>query len=192
MTYLRSFLPWIAFAALSSVSWAGAALAGLVIAVALMLVQRRNGTGWDALVLETSSAVYFVALTAIALAAPQSEFRHYSGAASLAWLALVAWAGLVAGKPFTLGIAKQGTPREFWDLPQFKRVNVIITSVWAVAFTVTAILVGVLYATTGNTGVSTVVQIAGFVVPAVFTVRYSALVRARAAALQAQAQTTRS
>jgi hypothetical protein len=53
-------------------------------------------------------------------------------------LALISLISLAIRRPFTLGIAKQTTPREFWDLPEFLKVNMIITSVWAASFVVAA------------------------------------------------------
>ncbi len=122
---MRSFYPWIAFAALSSVSWLWSAIVGFLVAVALILRARRSHIAWDALILEASSTGFFVIVSAVALTSPDSTLRHYSGAGSLAWLALVAWIKLAARKPFTLGIAKQSTPAELWHQPRFLQVNMI-------------------------------------------------------------------
>jgi hypothetical protein len=55
-------------------------------------------------------------------------------------LGVIAWASLAIRRPFTLGIAKQSTPGELWGRPEFLRVNVIITLVWAVSFTLGALV----------------------------------------------------
>ncbi|MFB7498196.1 hypothetical protein ACFC09_26530 [Streptomyces sp. NPDC056161] len=181
-SYLRGFIPWIAFAAVSSFGWQWGALTALILGVYLLGKQRRAGVAADALVLETSTVVYFVLLTALAFAVPGSSLRHYAGVASFSWLALTAWGTLAARHPFTLGIARQGTPRAFWDTPQFLRVNVVITTVWALCFTLTAIAVAVLVAAGGGTLATTLTQVAGFVVGAVFTARYPKIMQARYAA----------
>ncbi|MFJ1756353.1 hypothetical protein [Kitasatospora sp. NPDC088134] len=181
MSYLRTFLPWIVFALIPSAHWQWGALAGLVVAAAVTLQQRAAGTAWDALIIETGSALYFAVLAAIAFADPHSGVRDYSATLSSAVLALIAGVSLLIGKPFTLGIAKRTTPQEFWNLKPFIRVNTLITTVWTAAFAVTAVVLGILAkGGHGHSVTSLIVQIAGFVVPMVFTVRYVAVVRARA------------
>ncbi|MFC8450641.1 hypothetical protein [Kitasatospora sp. NPDC057223] len=183
MSYLRTFLPWIVFAVLPSGQWQWAALAALVVAVAVTVQQRRSGAGYDALIIELGSAVFFAALTAIAFADPHSGVHDYSAALSSATLAVIAGVSLLIGKPFTLGIAKRGTPREVWGLKPFVRANVVITAVWTAAFLVTAAVLAVIaHAGDAHSAVATLVQVAGFAVPMVFTVRYVAAVQARAGA----------
>jgi hypothetical protein len=97
MSYLRGFVPWIAFAVLSSLGWQWGALAGLVLAVALFVDGRRKGTPLDTQVLEISTMAYFAVLTVFALLAPASPVQHFVGAISMAWLALTAWAASSSG-----------------------------------------------------------------------------------------------
>lgn len=181
MNYLRGFIPWIAFAVIASAGWQWGALAALVIAVILLRRQRRAGVARDALVLETSTIVYFAALTALAFAVPHSPLHAYTGALSFGWLALTAWGSMAARRPFTLGIARLSAPREYWGTPQFMRVNVVITTVWAVAFTLTAAAIAICDASGAGTAASIACEVAGFVAPAVFTARYPKAVQARLA-----------
>lgn len=187
MTYLRTFAPWIVYAVIPSSQWKWAALAGLVISVALVALQTRAGRKPDALILEIGSAVFFAAITVAAFAAPNSGLHPYAPALANGSLTLIAAVSLAIGKPFTLGIAKQTTPREFWDQPVFVRTNQVITTVWTASFFVSAaVLVAV--ANSGS-AVRTVVQVAGFVVPMVFTVRYVAHVKSKVAAFMNAAPT---
>ncbi|MFC0434245.1 hypothetical protein [Kutzneria buriramensis] len=179
MNYLRGFVPWIAFAVLSTLGWQWGALAGLVLALGLFVQGRRKGTPLDTQVLEISTIVYFAVLTAFSCAAPTSPVQHFVGAISMAWLAITAWGGLVVKRPFTLGIAKRQTPKEYWNMPIFLRVNVVLTAAWAIAFTLTAAVLAVLDVMQAGTVASIVVQVAGFVIPAIFTARYPERVRAR-------------
>src|SRR5438309_11049631 len=113
LRYLRTFLPWIAFAVLSHGNdsrWG--ALTGLVLAAALLVYERRNGRPWDALIIEASSALYFLLLAAAALTIRPAPLGGYGTAASDAWLGLVVWGSLVVRRPFTLGIARTTTPAE--------------------------------------------------------------------------------
>jgi hypothetical protein len=187
VNYLRGFIPWIAFAVIPGWQWG--ALTALLIGFFLLVKQHKAGVGMDALILETSTVLYFAALAVLAFSAPFSPLHHFSGALSFAWLALTAWGTLAVRKPFTLGIARLSTPREYWNTPQFLRINVVITTVWAAAFTLTAIAVVISEAANASTVVAIVCQVVGFVVPAVFTARYPKIVQARYAA-QAQAQAT--
>jgi hypothetical protein len=95
---------------------------------------------------------------------------------------VTAWATLAVRRPFTLGIARRQAPREVWESPIFVRVNVVLTTVWAAAFTVTAAALAAISAAGLGAGASVPVQVAGFVLPALFTARYPDRVRARLAA----------
>ncbi|MFF4347352.1 hypothetical protein [Streptomyces sp. NPDC001530] len=181
MSYLRTFLPWIVFAVLPSGSWQWGALAALVVAVAVIGQQVRAGTGFDALIIEPGSAVFFAVLAVVAFADPHSGVHDYSAALSSGTLAVIAGVSLAIGKPFTLGIAKRTTPREVWGLKPFIRTNVVITAVWTAAFALTAVaLAFVAHAGNGHSTPATLIQGAGFVLPMVFTVRYVAHVQAEA------------
>lgn len=181
MSYLRTFLPWIVFAVLPSGNWQWAALAALVVAVALIAQQVRAGTGFDALIIELGSAVFFAVLAVIAFADPHSGVHDYSAALSSGTLAVIAGVSLAIGRPFTLGIAKRTTPPEVWNLKPFIRTNVVITAVWTAAFVLTAVVLAlVAHAGDAHSTTATVIQIAGFVVPMVFTIRYVAHIQAKA------------
>jgi hypothetical protein len=181
MSYVRAFLPWIVFAAFPTAQWQGASLAALVTAVALVAQQRTAGTGFDALVIELGSAAFFAVLAAVALTDPDSGVHTYSAALSSAALALVAGVSLLLRRPFTLGIAKRGTPREVWGLKPFVRANTVITAVWTGAFAGTAAALAALaHAGQGHSTTATLVQVAGFALPMLFTTRYVATAQAKA------------
>jgi hypothetical protein len=183
MSYLRTFLPWIVFAALPSGNWQWAALAALVVAVAVIVQQMRAGAGFDALIIELGSAVFFAVLAVIAFANPDSGVHDYSAALSAGTLAVIAGVSLAIGKPFTLGIAKRTTPREVWGLKPFIRTNVIITGVWTAAFALTAVVLAfVAHAGNAHSAPAALIQVAGFALPMIFTLRYVAHVQAKAGA----------
>jgi hypothetical protein len=177
MTYVRTFLPWIVYAVVPSGSWQWGALAALVVALILIAAQVRAGRGADAMIIEIGSTVFFAVLAAIAFADPHSGLHPYSAALANGTLAVIALVSLAVRRPFTLGIAKQTTPREYWELPAFVRVNTIITSVWTASFVVAAVVLAVVH---GNLAATVAVQIAALVVPIVFTQRHVSHVRARA------------
>ncbi|WP_112241568.1 DUF3159 domain-containing protein [Kribbella monticola] len=182
MSYLRTFAPWIVYALIPSAHWNWAALIALVLSIGLIAQQTRAGRGLDAQIIELGSAVFFAVITVLAFTSPDSGLHPYAPALSSATLALIAGISLAVRKPFTLGIAKQSTPREFWEQPLFVRTNVIITAVWTACFAVTAVVLATL-AHSGSTA-RTLVQVAGFVVPMIFTLRYVAHIQAKAAQLR--------
>ncbi|MFI1969881.1 hypothetical protein BLA24_17620 [Streptomyces cinnamoneus] len=179
MNYLRGFIPWIAFAIVPSADWQWGAVLGLAVGIALLAKDQKAGVAAESLILERSTVVYFAVLTAVAFAVPHSPLSHYSGALSLGWLAVTAWATLAVGRPFTTGIAKRQAPPEVWNTPVFRRINVVITAVWAAAFTLTAATLSAVYAAGLDSTVSIPVQVVGFALPAMFTARYPDRVRAR-------------
>jgi hypothetical protein len=182
MNYLKSFLPWIAFAVVATqADWRWSGLTGLVLAAGLLALARREGREADTLVIEWSALAFFALLTAVAFAFPASPLKTYTGALTDAWLALTAWGSLALRRPFTLGIARTMTPPELWDNPVFKRVNVLITLVWAASFTITGLAgIALLNYAPHATAALITLKVLGFAVPVAFTVRYPRIVRARA------------
>lgn len=165
MGYLRGFIPWIVSGVVSSFDWRWGAMGGLVTGLLLLLQDRRRGVDLDALVLEISAIVYFVVVGAVAVTDPDSVLADHTDVISFGWLAATAWGTMAIRRPFTLGIARRQTPREYWDMPEFIRVNNRITAAWA--------------------GISA--HVAGLVGPAVFTKVHPARAQAR---LPAQAPAT--
>lgn len=184
MSYLRTFLPWIVYAVLAghtaSAQQRGtlAALAVTVLVIAYKVRKERSAP--DALIIEAGSAVFFAAMAIVAFAAPHSGVLSYAAALSSTTLAVIAWASLAARHPFTLGIAKQSTPPEVWAQPAFKHSNVVITTIWAVSLTISALILVVVIHAGADVLVRSLFQVLGFIVPMVCTARYVKLVHARA------------
>ena len=63
----------------------------------------------------------------------------YSNPISSGVLGLVAL-GSLAFVPFTEQYARESTPPEVWHKPAFRRINRVLTLVWALAFLATAVL----------------------------------------------------
>jgi len=181
---LRSFLPFIVFAALAGTAWQWAAAAAFVIGVRLLMQDRKAGHPDDALILQYSNCAYFAALAVVAFAAPHSDLKHYCGALSFAWIGATMTSTLLVHRPFTLGIAREKAAKEVWNSPWFLRMNNVITTVWGVSFLVAAAVLAVLVADGVDTIAQITCQVIGFAVPAVFTHRYPTIVRNR---VQAQA-----
>lgn len=181
MPSLLGFAPWIIYAVIATgEEWRWGAIAGLLMALGLVVLDRRQGKAWDEMVIETSAALFFALLTVFSLLAPHSPVTPYGPALVNVWLAATAWGSLAIRKPFTLGIARSMTPAEVHETPQFYRVNAVITTVWAVAFTVAAVaLTAVLAVAPHATTLVIVIKVITFVAPALFTFQYPKIVRAR-------------
>ncbi|MFB6439668.1 hypothetical protein ACFCVY_23260 [Streptomyces sp. NPDC056411] len=179
MNYLRGFVPWLVFAGVSSVGWQWGALAALAVSVVLLFVDRAGGLALGHRLLEYGTITYFAALTGLAFARPDSGLQQYGGALSMGWLALIAWVSIAVRRPFTLGIARRMAPPEVWDTWLFRHINVVLTSAWAVSFTLTAAAQAVASAYELNVAFSVLIQLAGFVLPARFTAAYPDRARAR-------------
>ena len=178
MSYVRAFAPWIVFAVIPGGAWQWAALIAVVISVAGIARQTSSGLPLDAQIIELGSAAYFAALAALAFSDPHTSLHGYTAAMASGALGLIGLVSLAVRKPFTLGVAKQSTPREVWDHPVFIRVNTIITSVWTASFAVGCVALAVL--AHSSVLARSLVQAAAFAVPLVFTARYVASARARA------------
>lgn len=178
MNYLRGFLPWIAFAVVSTLDWRWAALVALVLAAGLMMLDRKAGVRLDAQLLDVGSISFFLALTVVAFVFPHSVLQQYDGALSGAWLALIAWGSLAVGRPFTSGIARRQTAPEIWHTPAFHRTNTVITLAWTIAFTAIAIAAFICDAVNAPFVFRAAYEVVGFGVPIWFTRRYVTAVRA--------------
>lgn len=51
---------------------------------------------------------------------------------------MIALGSILVRSPFTLRYAPEDTPREYWETPEFMRVNYLISWVWVAAFVVEA------------------------------------------------------
>ncbi|WP_393072570.1 hypothetical protein [Streptomyces sp. LN704] len=187
MGYLRGFIPWIVSGVVSSFDWRWGAVGGLVTGLLLLWQDRRRGVGLDALILEISTVVYFVVVGALAVADPGSALADHTDVVSFGWLALTAWGTLAIRRPFTLGIARRQTPREYGDMPEFIQVNNRITSAWGAGFTFIGVSLAVCGAVDAPAWVGIAAHVAGLVGPAVFTKVHPARTQAR---LPAQAPAT--
>ncbi|MGW1839201.1 hypothetical protein [Streptomyces sp. NPDC002067] len=179
MQYLRGFIPWLAFGLVSAAGWQWGALAGLTLAAVFLLADRTAGWAPAERLLDYGTVLFFTALTALAFLRPESGLKIYAGSLSMGWLALLAWGSIAAGCPFTLAIARRRVAPEITTSPLFLKINTVLTAVWALAFTLTALAQAALSFGGGHPGLSVMVQIAGFVLPARFTASYPERARTR-------------
>ncbi|HZE30672.1 MAG TPA: hypothetical protein VE198_04450 [Actinoallomurus sp.] len=150
---------------------------GTVIALALSLVllldNRRRGNSLGEAFIETSAAVFCAIAMIISFAAPEAPLREFIAALSAGWQALTAWLSLMLRRPFTLGPQLRSIPRPHWPRHPLYRWNLRASVIWAAAFTVTAVVLGLVEsAMTDSEGLQSVIEIAGYLVPAFIVLRY--------------------
>lgn len=186
MQFAKGFLPWVAFAGLSAVGWQWASLGALVVSAWILFKGVKDGYKPEALVLEYSNAVFFALWTVLAFVDTSSPAEHLDGPVSMAWLAVTAWGSIIVGHPFTTGIAKRDVPPSMWNDPGFVRVNLILTRVWAIAFTISTFTLGLVVVADLNVAFRVFFQAAGLIIPAIVTVQYPKRVQARQNAAMTQ------
>ncbi len=134
---LLAFAPWLAFLIIARDSLFRLKL-GLVTALLLSVVMgvARLHRG---IILWLGLMFFSYATLAVVVFDDMWSVRHMGVLANAA-LAVSAWVTIAVGKPFTLDYAREHTEPELWQNPRFIRNNILITAVWATAFSVNAVL----------------------------------------------------
>jgi hypothetical protein len=168
--------PFIACGLISSFTqWRIGTLVAVTLSVVLLIVAVLERRGMEGAVLEASAVVFCGVALIIAFSRPEAGIRDFIGALSTGWLALTAWLSVAIGRPFTKHAERRRVSASLWRHPGFHRAHVVITSVWAVAFTETAIALCVLEYEAPHSGlVEVIIQIVGNFVPAVIAYRLQA------------------
>jgi len=97
-------------------------------------------------------------------------------------LTIIALVSIVIGNPFTLDYAREQVPQEFWHTPLFLRTNYIVAGVWVLAFgAMTAVDAAATFNARFPLTLDLAASLATLALAVVFTTRYPAYVRARAA-----------
>jgi len=133
MGILLGFAPFLGFAVATGV-WGPTIglLVGAVTSAALLIIEflRKHRPK----ILEVGTLVMFAGLLAWAKLFPSPQtvlsvrLRVDSG------LLLIILISMAVGKPFTLQYARERVSAERWGSPRFARINLIITTGWALAF----------------------------------------------------------
>jgi hypothetical protein len=136
MQILLAFAPFIVFAIIDRVAGSLAGLlAGAVVALLLLgrdwLIRKHSPK-----VLDIGTAVLFSGLSLYFLVAKPAWSVIGVRLCVDIGLLLIVLISLAVGKPFTLQYAREQVARQFWESPEFRKTNYVISSVWALAFAV--------------------------------------------------------
>ena len=129
-------LPWCLYgvAAAMEQPLAGATAA----AVALIILRLRR---WREVKLpDLAILTFFVAVVVDEGSHALADWSALRPAWLPSLLAILALGSSLIGQPFTLQYARQAVGPDWWDDPNFLRVNQVITAVWGASFTATAAL----------------------------------------------------
>ena len=133
MGIFLGFAPFVVFAVATSFLGATIGLAaGVATSAALLLREffRRH----QPKILEIGTFVIFAGLLAwYSLFPSQHTILDVRLRVDIGLL-LIILISMAIGKPFTLQYARERVPPERWQSPRFTQVNLVITSVWALAF----------------------------------------------------------
>jgi hypothetical protein len=135
MGILLAFAPFIGFALVERLAGPTQGLVcGALIAGALLL-RDVLVKGQRAKVLEVGTILLFGGLALYALLAGASSWSVLGVRLCVdAGLLLIVLVSIALRQPFTLQYAREQTPQELWNRPEFIRTNYVITAVWALAF----------------------------------------------------------
>jgi hypothetical protein len=181
---LSGLAPWIVMAVMSGIVRFELAV-GLSLLSAVVIVVANRLTGGTLKLLEFSDVAFFLVLAIVGLLASDAVMdwlRTWSGELSNIALVVIALGSILIRRPFTLGYAKESTPKEFWDSPAFLRTNYVITWAWALAFIVAAVsgFIGdAVIDNSDNLWTGWIIQTAAMLAAVQFTLWYPRVVRAR-------------
>src|ERR1700722_3865835 len=129
---------WVTYGTLGGAGhWTWGALGALVIALAIVAHEYSRGA---VKLLDCVTAGYFAIVLVTTIAFGPWLFKTCNIFLSWGALALVTWAALYRGFPFTIHCAREKPPPEIWDHPIFLRLNVILTVVFGAMFSINTVL----------------------------------------------------
>jgi all-trans-retinol 13,14-reductase len=129
---------WLTYGSLSGAGhWLAAGIVSFAIAMVIVAAQYRRAS---VKIMDCTSVGYFVLEIAIVLIAGNHLLQHFHLLFVWGGFAIVAWATIVIGAPFTLQYSREQAPREIWASPTFYRMNLHLSVAWAFVFTISAIL----------------------------------------------------
>jgi all-trans-retinol 13,14-reductase len=138
---------WIVYGVASGAGhWIAAAFGGLAVAVAIVAHEFKSHA---TKIMSCTTAAFFAFALATTIAVGPMLFKNNNVFLTWTTFAIVTWTTLLIGFPFTIQYTREQTPREVWDHPLFMRLNVILTVVFGLMFTVNAGL-GTLALMTGH------------------------------------------
>lgn len=136
MGIVLAFAPFLAFAVIDRLAGSTAGLVAGTAMSAALIVRDLVAPGRRPKLLEIGTVILFGSLTLYAMASDPDWSIMGVRLHVDAGLLLIVLATILIGRPFTLQYAQEQVPAEHWADRQFMRTNYVITTVWALAFSV--------------------------------------------------------
>ena len=153
--------------------WTAAAVAGLAIMLAIVAREKRTA---NVKIIDLTSLGFFVLALIMLLTVGDQVFNRYHIILVWAVFAVVTWATILVGFPFTLQLARESARREVWREPLFRRVHLRLTTVWGAIFTLDTTLaivaLGGSYVRLLSVIIPGATMIFGFVFSRIYLARY--------------------
>jgi hypothetical protein len=135
-----SFGIWVIYGTLAGMrQWPAAVVFGMVASIAMLLFAGFSSAGIK--LLDWVMLSYFVIAAVATFAIRSGSFPIYSPILIWFLYAVVTWASILIGFPFSTQYSRLSVPKERWNSPAFERSNQIISTVWGVAFVINVTLV---------------------------------------------------
>lgn len=136
MSILISLTPFILFAVASRFTAIEVSLIAAALLSFGLIVHDRFRRGGTVKVLEAGTAILFGGLAVYSWASGAQWSLVGVRLAVDAGLFAIALGSILIRLPFTLQFAREQTPREFWDHPQFWAINYLLTGAWTATFAI--------------------------------------------------------
>jgi hypothetical protein len=134
MGILLAFAPFIVFAVLDRLVGPVWSLAAGTAVSAVLLFLDLVRPGRKPKILEMGTFLLFGGLTVYLLLGDSSLSVIGVRVCVDTGLLIIVLASMALRRPLTLQYAREGSPPELWNTPEFLRVNYVISSAWAAAF----------------------------------------------------------
>jgi len=136
---LLTFLPWIAFKVILLIpAFDKLLMVKVAISAAALICVIQTFCGVHKGIIAWGSLLFFGISTVMVTVLTDIWYLTYLGFLSNATLALLTWASLLLGNPFTLAYARECVDPKYWKTDRFMHVNYMITAVWGLSFTACA------------------------------------------------------
>lgn len=131
---IAAFLPWIFFSAVHPYSLLLASVCALVLMGILNFRELKKG-----FVMPWGSVVVFAVLALNNLFVFSKWIEANSFILTNSALTAIIWFSMVVGRPFTLQYAREEVDASRWNHPLFLKINWILTGIWALLMTISAL-----------------------------------------------------
>lgn len=134
MIMLRAFLPWIIFYILLHLFSLSVLFSALITLISFIVLCHRDlQRGY---IMTWLSPIFLLAIILNVQYFHWIVFQQHPAAIFYAALAIVSWGSIILKLPFTLQYSRAGVSQAKWHHPVFLEVNYILSSLWAVIFTI--------------------------------------------------------